>query len=127
MNNQRHFKMRICAAISLTLVLGSLCGCTYTLPHQVVASNTPLFTPNSYKILGPAAGESCESHFMGILVSSPSRLQAAIDNALQKSGGDAIIEMTSDLQVSNSFFINTQCTLVNGLAVKIIESGQEAK
>jgi hypothetical protein len=110
---------KICAVSALGGLLAALCGCTYTMPTQTIASNT-LLVPNSYKVVGPASGESCESHFLNILVSNSARLQGAIDDALQKSGGDAMIEMTTDFQESNYYIFDERCTLVNGLAVKII-------
>ncbi|MDD2774040.1 MAG: hypothetical protein PHP45_10145 [Elusimicrobiales bacterium] len=104
-------------AVGLVAVSACFGGCTYTFPHQVVATNTPL-TPNSYKVIGPASGKSCETHFLGMLVSKPRRLQSAIDNALDKTRGDALIELTIDNQ-SGGFLVGEDCTLVNGLAIKI--------
>ena len=94
-----------------------LCGCTWTVPHQIATSNTPL--PSSYKVLGPASGKACETHLFNLFnIGGSARLQAAIDDALNKSGGDAMIEITTDYTVCYNLLYTQNCTLVNGLAIK---------
>lgn len=94
-----------------------LCGCTWTRPHLIVASNTPI--SGSYKIIGPASGESCETHLFGLFnMGTRSRLQAAIDEALEKSKGDALIEITTDVTYSNYLLADTSCILVNAVVGK---------
>ncbi|MCX5795901.1 MAG: hypothetical protein NTY77_10435 [Elusimicrobia bacterium] len=111
-------KMKKTALLMAALALG-LAGCTYYLPHQMAASNVPI-NPPSYEVVGPAAGESCRSLLLTIIpVGGSNRLQAAIDAALKKSGGDALIEVTSDYKVLYVYpFFAQHCTLVNGLAIK---------
>jgi len=104
-------------SILLALVF-SMTACTHTLPHQISASNAPLMD-KGYQILGPASGEACETYFLHLFnVGGTARLQAAIDNALDKSGGDALIEITTDIKFSTGLFSSKTCTMVNGLAIK---------
>jgi len=105
--------------IILLLPMVMLSGCTtWTIPHQIAASNTPL--PNSYRVIGPASGKACETHLFNLFhVGGSARLQAAIDDALNKTpGGDALIEITTDYTIRYTLFYAQNCTLVNGLAIK---------
>jgi hypothetical protein len=106
--------------ITAVLLVGAVgfSGCTSTEPRQMIASNTPLFN-NNYKILGPASGESCATHLFGFInMGGTNRLQAAIDDALEKSKGDALIEVTSDVKETYILVITRSCVMVNGLAIK---------
>lgn len=103
----------------VVLVTGGLSGCTYYLPHQLASSNVPL-DPPAYEVVGPASGQACRNLlFYTIPVGGTNRLQAAIDNALEKSRGDALIEVTTDYKVFLFYpFFAKHCTLVNGVAIK---------
>lgn len=111
--------MRRMLAAGLWLAANAFSGCTYYLPHQVVSSNVPL-NPPSYKVIGPAQGQGCAVLIFGgwPVGKGNNRLQAAIDDALGKSGGDALVEMTTDISLTNYGFGYKLCTLVNGLAIK---------
>ena len=104
--------------VLLAVSVAVLCGCTWNMPHQIASSNTPV-KPNGYKIVGPASGKSCETHLFGLFrIGRGMRIQRAIDNALKKSGGDAMIEITTDVTISHFLITNRSCVLVNGLAIK---------
>lgn len=101
---------------------GSFGGCTFYIPHQIAASNAPL-DPPAYEVVGPVSGEACRSFLLLFIpLGGSNRLQAAIDRALEKSRGDALIEVTTDYKIFTFYpLIQRQCTLVNGLAVRRLD------
>jgi hypothetical protein len=75
-----------------------------------------------YKEIGPAQGEACRYILLGIIPWGDSTATTATNNALQTSGGDALINIsvTSSLYtfipIYNVFCYT--CTSVQGIAVK---------
>jgi len=112
----------------LIVLCAFLAGCTWTRPVQVAQANMPVSaTPGSYRTVGPSEGKSCETHLFGVFLMGPSsRLQAAIDDALQASGGGALVGMTVDEQVSNFLILTKSCMLVRGLAIEKAGPGEAA-
>lgn len=112
----------------LIVLCALLAGCTWTRPVQVAQANMPVSaTPGSYRAVGPSEGKSCETHLFGLFLMGPSsRLQAAIDDALETSGGGALVGMTVDEQVSNFLILSKSCTLVRGLAIEKAGPGEAA-
>lgn len=109
--------MRMAAVSAITAFLS---GCTHYSAWQAAPSNAPL-NPPSYKVVGRAQGEACRTllFYFIPLGTSTNRYQAAIDDALSKSGGDAIIELTTDMSITHGYPLFARvCTHVNGLAVK---------
>lgn len=100
------------------IAMSALAGCTWTRPHQIAASTTPLPNAN-YTVLAPAAGSSCETHLLGFLrLGTAATLQDAIDEALQESKGEALVDVTSDFSHTNLLVFTTSCVKVKGKAIK---------
>lgn len=108
--------LRTAALVALAALIS---GCTHYMPWQATPSNAPL-DPPGYKVVGPAQGKACRKLLLGSIPigKSNNRYQAAIDDALSRSGGDALIEMTMDISFTWYPFVSFNCTHVNGLAVK---------
>lgn len=75
-----------------------------------------------YQEIGPAKGEACRYVLLGIIPWGDSTATTAVNNALQATGGDALINIsvTSSLYtfvpIYNVFCYT--CTTVDGIAVK---------
>jgi hypothetical protein len=77
----------------------------------------------AYKELGAAQGEACRFFLLGMIPWGDATLSTAVDDALSKVGGDAMVNVT----VSNSLYgflpvvynvFSYTCTDVKGIAVK---------
>lgn len=109
-----------CAVLLLT-------GCTSTGTLGLVTKSASdpgaaLRDGASYKDLGPASGSSCRYFLLAIVPWGDGTFSSAVDEALMKSGGDALLNVT----VSNSLYgfipiynvFTYQCTNVSGTAIK---------
>lgn len=114
--------------IVVMLLAVALVGCTSvgTLGVATKSSADPgavLRTGQSYKELGPAEGEACRYFLLAMVPWGDATFSKAVDNALAKTGGDALINVT----VSNSLYgfvplyniFAYTCTEVKGIAVKL--------
>lgn len=113
----------------LFLISIILFGCTSvgTLGIVTKSSGDPgavLRYGQSYKELGPVEGESCRYFLLGVAPWGDATFSTAVDKALTKSGGDALINVT----VTNSLYgfvpiynvFDYTCTNVKGIAIKYI-------
>lgn len=104
-----------------------LSGCTSvgTLGLVTKPSGDPgalLRGARSYKELGPASGSSCRYFLLAIVPWGDGTFSTAVEEALAKSGGDALLNVT----VSSSLygfipiynFFSYACTDVRGIAIK---------
>jgi hypothetical protein len=105
-----------------------LTGCTSVGTLGIVTKSTGdpaaiLRNGQPYKELGPAQGEACRYFLLAIVPWGDATLSTAVDNALAKVGGDALINVT----VSNSMYgfipiynvFTYTCTDVQGIAIKL--------
>ncbi|GFO65279.1 TRL-like family protein [Geomonas paludis] len=77
----------------------------------------------SFKELGPVEGEACRFFILAMVPFGDSTFSSAVDEALIKSGGDALLNVT----VSSSLygfipiynFFSYTCTNVKGIAIKL--------
>lgn len=104
----------------------------YGCAHTVVPNVTPLqYDSDSMELLGPVVGEATKtSIFFGMFEMPPAgdhyTTQAAIQNALKKVHGDAILNPTVDSDLTDYAWLYTVTTLrVSGLAVRF-KSGYRA-
>ncbi|MBI3553846.1 MAG: hypothetical protein HY077_15230 [Elusimicrobia bacterium] len=75
-----------------------------------------------FKEIGPAEGRACRHFVLGVLPWGNADIQAAVDEALKASGGDALVNATT----SNSHYgfipfynlYSFTCTAVKGTAIK---------
>ena len=115
--------------------LSALFGCASTGNLGIISKTTgdpgSLFTSaHPYKEIGPVKGEACRYIALGIIPWGDSTVTAAVKEALAKSEGDALINLsvTSSLYtfipIYNVFCYT--CTAVEGIAIKF-ELPQQAK
>jgi len=109
----------------LTLVVVSGCTSVGTLGIITRSTGDPgamLRNAQPYKELGRVEGEACRFFLLGVMPWGDATLSKAADIALDKVGGDALINVT----VSNSLYgflpvyniFTYTCTGVKGIAVK---------
>ena len=115
--------------VLMVMVLAvTLFGCTSvgTLGVVTKSSGNPgevLKAGASYTELGPAQGEACRYFLLGMVPWGDATFSKAVDNALTKTGGDALINVT----VSNSLYgfvpiyniLSYTCTEIKGIAIKL--------
>ena len=115
----------IAALMVAALLLG---GCSSTgnlgIATRSMADPGSLITnAGGYKEIGPARGEACRYILIGIIPWGDSTVTKAVGNALEQTGGDALINVsvTSSLYtfvpIYNVFCFT--CTSVEGIAVKL--------
>lgn len=111
----------------LLSVVMLLAGCSSAGSLGMVVRSTAdpgalLKNQTSFREIGPAAGEACRFFVLAVLPFGQSDVAAAVDEALNASGGDALLNVT----VSSSLygfipvynFFSYTCTNVKGIAVK---------
>jgi len=104
--------------LMLRVLLGlAASGCTTY--HPATVSTT--YFGSQMQIIGPAEGEARASYIFGLLGPlGDDRIEAAVKDALSKSGGDALINMTVDRAVTHYlvFLVHIR-TFVSGTAVRL--------
>lgn len=76
-------------------------------------------SPGEYRILGPADGEASSSNILGMVASGDAGVFKAYKNALQKTGGDDLINVKVDTEVFSILGLFTNVTTkVYGQAIK---------
>lgn len=113
-----------------------LAGCSSDGTLGLVTKSTVdgrLFLKNSqsYKELGYVEGQACRYFVLGVAPWGDSAFSAAVDQALTKVGGDALINVTVSSSLYGFMPILTAsshtCTNVKGIAIKFEgESSQKA-
>ena len=111
----------------MLLMAALLTGCTSVGTLGIVTKSTGdpgamLRDTQRYKELGPVQGEACRFFLLGVAPWGDATLSTAVDNALTKVEGDALINVT----VSNSLYgfvpiynvFAYTCTDVKGIAIK---------
>ena len=117
-------------AVPVLVVVGLLlvggCSSTGTLGIATRGMANPgslLTNPRPYAEIGPARGQACRYILLGIAPWGDSTVTAAVDNALEKTGGDALLNVavTSSLYtfvpIYNVFCF--ACTTVQGTAITL--------
>jgi hypothetical protein len=112
----------------LLLMALLMSGCTSVGTLGLVTKSTGdpgamLRNAQPYEELGAVQGSACRFFLLGLFPWGDATLSTAVDDALAKSGGDAIINVT----VSNSLYgfipvynvFTYTCTDVRGIAIKI--------
>ena len=104
--------------VSLALsALVALAGCTIFVPAPPQMASTEI-SPN-VQVVGTVEGEARSSYVLGFGPYGENSLRAAIQDALSKRGGDALINVSIDQATTNFFgFYTVRRTLVMGTAVK---------
>jgi uncharacterized protein YceK len=115
---------RMAVLMVLALLLGG-CSSTGNLGIATKSMADPgaiITTAGRYKEIGPAKGEACRYILIGVIPWGDSTVTKAVGNALEETGGDALINIsvTSNLYtfipIYNVFCFT--CTSVEGIAIK---------
>ncbi len=117
-------------SIRLMGLLGmlALIGCTSVGSLGIIAKSSAdpvslLSKGHSVKDLGPAEGRACRYFALAVIPWGNSDIQNAVDQALQKTGGDALVNVSTSTSlygfapIYNVFSFT--CTSVKGTAVKV--------
>jgi hypothetical protein len=119
--------------LMLLLAVFVLAGCTSTGNLGMVVKSTLnpgalLTNRTNFREIGPAEGEACRYFLLGAIPYGNSDVSAAVDDALQHSGADALLNVTTSsslygfIPIYNVFAYT--CTEVKGIAVKFEEKKQ---
>ncbi len=121
--------------LTIFCLLNALVGCSSTGNLGIISKTTGdpgslLTSPHPYKEIGPVKGEACRYILLGVIPWGDSTVTKAVNDALIRSRGDALINLsvTSSLYtfvpIYNVFCYT--CTSVQGIAIKF-EPQQQAK
>ena len=94
-------------------------GCI-SAPAGLAASTKPL-SPGGYTELGPVNGKAWGAILLGIPIGEMTPARIAVDRAIAKGGGDAMVNVTVDYTQVNLFIASILWTSVNGTAVKSLD------
>jgi hypothetical protein len=114
-------------SLALGAVLIFLSGCTSVGTLGIItkseANPAAIFKEGRpYKELGPASGNACKYILLSIVPWGDSDLETAVRRALNKSNGDALLNVSvasslySFLPIYN--IVSMSCTAVKGIAIK---------
>jgi len=115
-------KATFCAALALSF---AAFGCACSTSIGISPSTTPITENDSYVVIGEAKGTSTGIvwFFVPSFPDSPS--EAARNDALKNSGGDALIEVTEEYKVASFLLFSYATTTVRGTAIKIKRGGAQ--
>lgn len=102
------------------IVLISISGCQ-TWTGGVAESTTPL-EGRQYTVLGPSSGTDNTWYIFGVPISTSCSTKAALDTAVRKLNGDAMINVTSDSKMYFYFIILRNTLTVQGDVIKFTDS-----
>ena len=111
----------------LVTVMLSFTGCSTTGNLGIVAKSTAnpsslLTESTSFKEIGPAEGKACRHFILAIIPSGQSDVAEAVDKALAETGGDALINVSTESSLYGFIPIynvySYTCTIVRGTAIK---------
>ena len=116
---------------ALFLALVFMFGCSSMGSLGIVAKSSMdpvsfLQTSHSVKDLGPAEGRACRFFILAVIPWGNSDIQAAVDQALAKTGGDALVNVSTSTSLYGFVpiynVLSFTCTTVKGTAVKFDEA-----
>ena len=104
-------------AIALMVVAA---GCYYA-PGGITASTTPL-EGRKYQIIGPVEETDSAFYILGVIpVSGMNTTADTVDYCLNKTKGDAMIDVTVDWSWHFYFAVTRHVTIVRGKAIKFTD------
>ncbi|MFQ5730254.1 MAG: hypothetical protein ACE5GN_07825, partial [Waddliaceae bacterium] len=96
-------------------------GCSHTIPGGLVDATAPV-SQRGYQILGESEGSVSSTFVFGIQTSKPD-MEVAIRKAIDRLGGDELVNVTWDHKRSNYFLFGTYTFIVRGTVIKRTEEG----
>ena len=119
--------MRILVLVMIAVSLG-LTGCSSTRTLGIITKSMPdteqlLITKTEFQELGHAEGRACRPFVLAVAPWRRTDVTAAVDKALETTGGDALINVSVEsslygfVPIYNMYSFT--CTTVQGIAVKL--------
>ncbi len=120
--------MRILTYLLTGLSILILIKCSATIPGGIVDSTAPVNQGSGYEILGESSGSSNCIYLFGLQLSPPN-MDTAIREAIDKFGGDELIEVTWYHTFTNYYLFQSYKFTVNGTVIKRkeLEIGDEGR
>jgi hypothetical protein len=88
-----------------------------------------LTNPHTYRELGPANGKACRFFVLAIIPFGNSTISRALTNALQDSGGDALLNVTTSSSLYGFVpiynILSFTCTSIQGTAIQFGPAREE--
>jgi len=119
-------RLSLCTILAAVLFLAS-CSTAGNLGIVVRSTADPaslLRSGKNFEEIGLTEGKACRYFLIAIIPWGRSDFQAAVDNALKRSGGDALVNVTVEsslygfIPIYNVF--SYTCTKVRGVAIKFL-------
>jgi len=103
------------------IVLAALTTSCVHFPGGIAPSTTPI-EGRKYKVLGKTTGTDSHVKVLWIFpVSGSNSVRTAIENAIEKKGGDALIEVTIDFYSQWWILFSTYTITAEGYVIKFLE------
>ncbi len=119
---------RITLGLIVSIVILSGCTSTGTLGIVTKSSANPaklLESAQGFEELGLTEGEACRHFILAIIPFGNSNLEKAVNKALEKTGGDALINVSTTSSLYGFIPLynvySYTCTTVRGIAIKFKE------
>jgi len=107
----------VARALLPVIVISLLAGCIQA-PGGIAPSNLPL-EGRSYRVLGETKATDSAIRLFGILpISGSNHIRSALDAAIRREGGDALINITVEAYVQNFIIFVRFVTAVHGTAIR---------
>ena len=116
-------KIQKCASlfvIALLCCFGTACVTQMT---GIAPSTTPITSEDTYTVIGHTTGHAWGMMLWFIPLFTPNPSLTATEHAIEKCGGDALIEVTEEYTMSYLFLITICRTRIEGTGVKIQRGG----
>jgi hypothetical protein len=117
---------KIYGAIVIATVLLAGCSSTGSLGIITKSSANPVAlieSEHGYEELGLTEGRACRHFILAMIPFGDSNVEAAVDKALQNTGGDALINVSTVTSLYGFVPIynvySFTCTMVRGTAIKL--------
>ena len=111
----------------LLCLLLLLAGCWSSGSLSLVARDTvdpgSILKGRAYQVIGPAEGRACRFFLLGLIPFGDSTFATAVEEALDETGGDALVNVTTTSSLYGFFpiynVLGFTCTSVKGFAVRL--------
>jgi hypothetical protein len=119
--------MKITRLFLSVILVTFIAGCTSVGNLGMVTRSTSdpgalLKENRSYKELGRAEGQACRFFILAIIPGGNSDISTAVERALDSSGGDALLNVTTSTSLYGFIpiynIVSYTCTTVKGIAIK---------
>jgi hypothetical protein len=102
----------------LVLVLAVFASGCIRNPIAMMPSTKPL-APGSFTEIGPVEETDCLWYLFSVIpITTGNNMQGAMRDAISKSGGDALVQVTAETYYQNFILLSRYCTIIQGVAVR---------